>query len=200
MGPPAAPLDRVPPQALRDASARSTRHAVSHVRARGRTLRGRCAPRSVASRFCDSEPRTVGPVNEQAKGSESGCSSGWACAGSRQIRGCRSMPARPCPRCQKSHKGSFGLCDRCRTELAEDYFAGPSAIPEMLTVIEAARAVLITSPTVTTTGHRELARALDAFDQARTEDGDETRPGTPSARKVACARPATESTKTPERG
>ena len=40
----------------------------------------------------------------------------------------------------------------------------------MLAVTEAARAVLTTSPTVTTAVHRELAAALDAFNDTRAEE------------------------------
>ena len=82
-----------------------------------------------------------------------------------------------------------GFCGRCRTEMTEDYLAGPPAIPEMLAVVEAARAILLTSP-VPTALHRTLAAALDAFDDARAEDGDLTMPETPSARRIARARPA----------
>jgi len=58
-------------------------------------------------------------------------------------------------------------------------------------IAEAARAVLMTSPIVPTAVHRELAAALEAFDLARTEDGERTRPESPSARKVARTRPTT---------
>ena len=97
------------------------------------------------------------------------------------------MAARSCPRCRKNHLGSLGFCERCRTEVTEDYLAGPSAIPELLAVVKAARAVLTTSPMVTAPVHRELAAALDAFDRARSEDA-QTRPGTPSAREGARSR------------
>lgn len=106
----------------------------------------------------------------------------------------RSMATRSCLRCRKDHLGSRDRCEACRTEVSEAYLAGPSAIPEVLAVIEAARAVLITSPIVPTAVHHELAAALEAFDLARAEraeDGDRTRPESPSARKVARARPTT---------
>jgi predicted amidophosphoribosyltransferase len=56
------------------------------------------------------------------------------------------MVAHSCTRCRKNHLGSRDLCEECRTEVSEAYLEGPSAIPEVLAVIEAARAVLMTSP------------------------------------------------------
>jgi hypothetical protein len=66
----------------------------------------------------------------------------------------------------------------------EGLLGGPSAIPEMLAIVHAARAVLIASSTVTRATRRELAAALEAFDRARGEDSKEARPAIPSAREV----------------
>lgn len=75
--------------------------------------------------------------------------------------------------------------------MTEEYGAGPPAIPEMLAVVDAARALLRTSPN-DTTNHRELAAALDAFDRTRAEGDVETSPGTPSARAIARSRSTTD--------